>query len=152
MEIVIDGLSVDSDIFSNLNPAEIESIEVLKSIAYTGIYGGKGGNGVIIVTTKRGGGDYTVQRYTPGIITYSPKGYYKSRVFYSPQYDDPKTNTQIPDLRSTIYWKPNIVTDKEGKASFEFFNADSRGSYRVVVEGIDANGNLGRTVCRYKVE
>ena len=152
MEIVIDGLSVDSDVFNNINPGDIESIEVLKNIAYTSIYGGRGGNGVLIVTTKRGGGDYSVQRYTPGIITYSPKGYYKARVFYSPQYDNAKTNTQIADLRSTIYWNPNIVTNKEGKASFEYFNAGPGGTYRVVLEGIDANGNLGRQVYRYKVE
>jgi hypothetical protein len=86
------------------------------------------------------------------VITYNPKGYYKVRVFYSPQYDDPKTNTQIPDLRSTIYWKPNIITTRDGKASFEYFNADSKGAYRVVIEGIDSEGNLGRQVFHYKVE
>ncbi|MCO5945870.1 hypothetical protein [Mucilaginibacter flavidus] len=58
----------------------------------------------------------------------------------------------MADLRSTIYWNPNIITDKDGKASFEYFNADGKGTYRVVVEGIDADGNLGRQVLRYKVE
>jgi TonB-dependent SusC/RagA subfamily outer membrane receptor len=152
MEIIIDGLNVDSDVFNNLNASDIESIEVLKNISYTSIYGGKGGNGVLIITTKRGAGDYSVERYTPGIITYSPKGYYKSRVFYSPQYDNPKTNTQIADLRSTIYWRPNIITGKDGKSSFEYFNAGAKGTYRVIVEGIDGSGNLGRQVYRYKVE
>lgn len=74
------------------------------------------------------------------------------REFYSPQYDDPKTNAQIADLRSTIFWKPSIITNKEGKASFDFFNADTKGTYRVIVEGIDGAGNLGRAVYRYKVE
>jgi TonB-dependent SusC/RagA subfamily outer membrane receptor len=152
MEIVVDGLNVDTDFFNNLNPNDIESIEVLKSISFTSIYGGRGGNGVLVITMKQGGADYSVQRYTPGVITYSPKGYYKARVFYSPQYDDPKTNIQIPDLRTTIYWKPNILTNKEGKASFGFFNADAKGTYRIVVEGIDNEGNLGRQVYRYKVE
>jgi uncharacterized protein YfaS (alpha-2-macroglobulin family) len=92
------------------------------------------------------------ERYAPGVITYTPKGYYKAREFYSPQYDNPKTNQKMADLRSTIYWNPNIITDKDGKASFEYFNADSKGTYRVVVEGIDADGNLGRQVYRYKVE
>jgi hypothetical protein len=35
---------------------------------------------------------------------------------------------------------------------FEYFNNDTKGSYRVVVEGIDDNGNLGRQIFRYKVE
>ena len=152
MEIVLDGLSVDTDVFNNLNSSDIESIEVLKNISYTSVYGGRGASGVLVITTKRGGGNYSVQRYAPGIITYSPKGYYKARVFYSPQYDNPKTNTEIPDLRSTIYWKPNILTGKDGKASFEFFNADAKGTYRVVVEGIGDDGSLGRQVYTYKVE
>ena len=56
------------------------------------------------------------------------------------------------DARSTIYWDPDIITDKDGKASFEFYNADTKGTYRVVIEGIDDNGNIGRQVYRYKVE
>ena len=152
MEIMVDGLDVDTDVFNNLNAADIESIEVLKTIGYTAIYGGRAANGILLITTKRGGGNYSIQRFSPGIITYSPKGYYKARVFYSPQYDNPKTNTLIPDLRTNIYWKPNIITGKDGKASFEYFNADGRGTYRVVVEGIDNNGSLGRQVYRYKVE
>ena len=76
----------------------------------------------------------------------------QAREFYSPQYDNPHTNQKMADLRSTIYWNPNIITDKDGKASFSYFNADGKGTYRVVIEGIDADGNLGRQVFRYKVE
>ena len=58
-----------------------------------------------------------------------------------------------PDLRTTIYWNPKVITDKvTGKASFDFPNADGRGNYRVVIEGIDIDGNLARSVYRYKVE
>lgn len=39
---------------SNINPADIESIEVLKDASATAIYGARGANGVIIVTTKKG--------------------------------------------------------------------------------------------------
>lgn len=49
---VIDGVS-GGDI-SNLNPNDIESIEVLKDASSTAIYGSAGANGVIIVTTKQG--------------------------------------------------------------------------------------------------
>jgi TonB-dependent SusC/RagA subfamily outer membrane receptor len=137
----------------NLNPRDIETIEVLRTIATTAIYGVQGGNGVIIVTTKRGGitADM-IEKDAPGVANYSPKGYYMVREFYSPQYDDPKTNANMADLRSTIFWKSSIVSDKDGKASFDFFNADSKGTYRVVIEGIDGEGNLGRQIYRYKVE
>ena len=57
-----------------------------------------------------------------------------------------------PDLRSTIYWQPELITDKDGNASFEYYNADRTGNYRVVIEGIDNKGNIGRQIYRYKVE
>lgn len=151
MLINVDGMDMDGDYLTSLNPNDVESIEVLRSGAYTAIYGSKGGGGVLLITTKRGGSDNNYIRYSPGILTYSPKGYYKAREFYSPQYDDPKTKAGMADLRTTIFWKPNIITDKDGNATLEFFNADSKGTYRVVVEGIDNNGNLGRQVYRYKV-
>jgi hypothetical protein len=152
MEIIVDGIPVDADFLNDLVASQIESVEVLRSIGYTSIYGGRGGGGVLIITTRKGGPDNNIQRYAPGVITYSPKGFHKTREFYAPQYDNPKTNTQVPDLRSTVFWKPNIVTGKDGKTSFEFFNADTRGTYRVVVEGIDEDGNIGRQVYHYKVE
>ena len=152
MEIVIDGIPVDADFLSSLVASEIESVEVLRSIGYTSIYGGRGGGGVLVITTRRGGPDNNIQRYAPGVITYSPKGFHKIREFYAPQYDNPKTNPQVPDLRSTVFWKPNLATGKDGKTSFEFFNTDTKGTYRVVVEGIDEDGNIGRKVYHYKVE
>lgn len=50
--VVIDGVSGGS--LGDLNPADIESIEILKDAASQGIYGSAGGNGVILVTTKHG--------------------------------------------------------------------------------------------------
>jgi len=44
------------------------------------------------------------------------------------------------------------VTDKDGNASFEYYNAYGTGTYRVVIEGIDDKGNLGRQVYRYSVK
>lgn len=152
MQLIIDGMTIDDpSILDNFNPSDVESVEVLKSIGYTSIYGMRGGGGVLLITTKRGG-PVSYRHYAPGIIVYNPKGYYKSRVFYSPQYDNPKTNAAVPDLRSTIYWNPNVITNNDGKTSFSFFNADGKGTYRVVIEGIDSDGNLGRQVYRYKVE
>ena len=153
MQIIIDGVYVDADYFNTIVPTDVATIEVLRSGGYTSIYGGRGGGGVLLITTKRGDDpSYVFQRYTPNIVTYSPKGFTKTKEFYAPKYDDPKTNKEIPDLRSTIYWNPNINTDSAGQAKFSFFNADSKGNYRVVVEGIDDNGDLAHQVYHYKVE
>ena len=52
--VVVDGAIQTLDDFNAINPADIESINVLKDAATTAIYGVKGGNGVIVVTTKTG--------------------------------------------------------------------------------------------------
>lgn len=152
MLIVVDGMNMEPDFLDQLSPTDVESVEVLRTIGNTAIYGSQGGGGVLVITTKRGEPNYSYQRYSPGIITYNPLGYYRARQFYSPQYDNPKTNARVADLRTTIFWNPNIVTDKSGNASVEFFNADSPGTYRAVVEGIDSDGNIGRKIYRYKVQ
>ena len=51
---VIDGIERNSDWFQRLDPSEVESFSVLKDAAATAVYGSKGANGVILVTTKRG--------------------------------------------------------------------------------------------------
>jgi hypothetical protein len=150
MKIMVDGMEMDAEALNTLPTEIVETVEVLRSSLFTSIYGSTGYNGLILINTKRG--DYGGVAPTPNIVSFTPKGYYKAREFYSPRYDDPKTNTQMADLRTTIYWNPNIATDKDGKASFEYFNADTKGTYRVVVEGIDEEGKLGRAVYRYRIE
>jgi TonB-linked SusC/RagA family outer membrane protein len=50
---VVDGVPFLNDI-SNINPADIESTTVLKDATATSIYGSRGANGVIVITTKKG--------------------------------------------------------------------------------------------------
>ncbi len=51
---VVDGFPVESSVGNMLNPEEIESLEVLKDASATAIYGARGANGVVIITTKKG--------------------------------------------------------------------------------------------------
>ncbi|TSD67050.1 TonB-dependent receptor [Inquilinus sp. KBS0705] len=152
MAIVVDGNFVDADVFGDMRPADIQSIEALTSVSLAAVYGSRGSSGVIVVTTKKGRSYSRFERTTSWVVTYRANGFYKAREFYSPKYDVAKATQQGPDLRSTIYWKPDVITDKDGKASIEFFNADGKGNYRVVIEGIDADGNLGRQVYKYIVQ
>jgi len=59
---VVDGV-IWTDGITNLNPNDVESIDVLKDASSTAIYGTRGSNGVIIVTTKRGDKDGSQVRY-----------------------------------------------------------------------------------------
>ncbi len=60
--IVIDNIQYATmDVFNSLSPADIESISVLKDASASSIYGARGANGVIVVTTKQGKvGTYSV--------------------------------------------------------------------------------------------
>lgn len=151
MQIVIDGMMVEPEFISSINPIDVESIEVLKSGANTAIYGMRGGGGVLVINTKRPEVNRDYRTYAPGIVSYNPKGLYKGREFYSPNYEDPKLNTKMADLRTTIYWNPNVVSDSNGNAGVEFFNGDGPGNYKAIVEGIDINGKIGRKIYRYIV-
>ena len=151
MLLIVDGAELDPSTLSQIPSSDVETVEVLR-FASASIYGMNGGRGVLIINTKQGGGLKLKDISSIGILPIAPVGFYKSREFYSPKYDNTAMMTKQRDLRSTIYWKPELVTDKDGNASFEYYNADGTGTYRVVIEGIDDKGNLGRQVFSYKVE
>jgi hypothetical protein len=123
-----------------MHPSEIVRIDVVRSDQSV--------SPSLLFYTKN---PFVVGRYNPSIITYVPKGFNTVKEFYLPKYDKPDSTKMNPDLRTTIYWNPSILT-KNGKAMFSFFNGDAKGNYRVVVEGINADGLLGRQVYRYKIE
>lgn len=51
---VVDGMVIQNGGIDNINPSDIESIDVLKDASATAIYGSRGANGVVLVTTKKG--------------------------------------------------------------------------------------------------
>ena len=76
--IVIDGIPIDNsgvagspNILSTINPQDIESFNVLKDASATAIYGSRGSNGVIIITTKKGRSGMAPQVSYAGSLTIS---------------------------------------------------------------------------------
>ena len=151
VQVILDGMYVEPDFIDAINIQDVETVEVLKSASNLAIYGSRGGGGILIITTKRGGGNYNYSSYAPGIITVTPKGYSYSREFYSPSYDTTAASS-ASDLRTTIYWNPAMITDTAGKAKLSYFNSDETGTYRVLVEGINALGQLARAEYTYEVK
>lgn len=69
---------IDRDPLENINPSDIESIEVLKDASATAIYGSAAANGVILITTKRAKANGVVTtEYQGGYTLQTPKPYYK---------------------------------------------------------------------------
>jgi hypothetical protein len=135
---LIDGKVVDYASIITLPMNAIDQIEVIKDGGKLALYGFRGSFGVISVITKRG-----TSGPIPPVLNFISRrvyGYYQARTFYTPKYDIKKPEYEKPDLRTTIHWEPNVVTDEDGKATISFYNADSKTIVKVNVEGIAEPG------------
>lgn len=150
MMIVVDGAIAQNGNIDSYLPTDIDNIEILKG-ANASAYGLGAGAGVMVINTRRGGNNDEVisKEMAPGILSINPKGFYMAREFYSPVYE--ATKKWPEEDRATIYWKPNLVTNDAGNAMFDYFN-DGPGQYRIIIEGIDNAGNIGRAVYKYTVK
>lgn len=117
--ILVDGIERD---FANLDPSEIADITILKDAASAAVYGVKGANGVILVTTKRGDN-------RPASITYN------GAVTFSQNAD----MLELLDGPSFAYWH-NLASDLDGVA-----RQYSEKEIGYIKNGNDPQGVLGNT-------
>ncbi|GAA4307323.1 TonB-dependent receptor plug domain-containing protein [Mucilaginibacter gynuensis] len=159
-QVFLRGMPIDVNDLRGIDPKDVESIEVFVKDDLGTVNRAYQSNGAIVINTKEKPKGQKIslaqlQEMLPKTneITFMPQGFGIQRTFYSPQYLVAKTlqNTGF-DARSTIFWKPDVTINKTGVAAFDFFNADSKGTYRVIVEGLSNGGNIGRKVYRFKVE
>lgn len=143
--VLVDDVEYEVSMLSDLIMQDVAAIEIVKG-AEAAIFGVRGGNGAILITTKRGEVSFrNPEKFN--IKSYTPLGYQVAKEFYSPQYE---TREQLanpnPDLRTTIYWNPDLRADGEGNTTFSFYTADGSTTYSVVIEGVTSNGIPVRTV------
>ncbi len=93
------------------------------------------------ITTRAGSGP-NLQRAT-SIYIYRPVPLTLPHQFYTPRYPVKGAPHTYADLRSTIHWVPNFITDKDGNATIHFYAADKPTHYTVIVQGSDMNGKTG---------
>lgn len=144
--IIVDNMEYSMEDMRNLNVNEVKMIDILKDPSQTALWGGKGGNGVICIYLKRGNeivNEPVVLGRNQTEIT--PLGYSMPAEFYVPKYQvEANRQSTLPDLRSTIYWKPNLKTNAQGEADLFFFTADGTGTYTVIAEGLTPTGEIIR--------
>ena len=101
-----------------------------------------GGNiGAIVIYTKKEGDE--ISTFTKEAFDrYTFNGYSITREFYSPDYGG-KTTDLRHDTRSTLYWNHDLVTGSNGELKFHFYNSDKAKKYRIIIQGMDAQGRLG---------
>ena len=137
--ILIDGNQATFNDLVQMPIFIVDRIDVLKSGFATNIYGFLGFAGVINLITKAGG---VPDVYKP--VEYSANiklsGYSTTRIFYSPKHL-PDSNSDVnPDLRSTLYWKPDINLAGDEKVLLNYYNGDYASIVRLNAEGITTTG------------
>ncbi|RWY50387.1 hypothetical protein [Mucilaginibacter gilvus] len=152
MVIIVDGIQLPGSELNNVVADNVLSIETLITGGARSIYGSNIGGGALIITNKIGSeAKFVTSDVAKGIIAYPFKGYHVARTYYAPKYTAGQS-AGAPDLRSGIYWKPDVLSDSNGAFSIDYFNGDTKGTYRIVVEGIDGNGQIGRQTYYYTVK
>ena len=107
----------------------------------------EGGNYVFLIYLELRPGAFNTD---PSFIHTDITGYYEARSFYSPNYQSPEKSK--PDERTTIYWAPNITTNKNGEAAMSFYNADPATTIKVDVQGLTDKGIPIAAVAGYEVK
>lgn len=70
-------------------------------------------------------------------------GYSLVKEFYNPDYSNQAMNQDQRDIRTTLYWNPDVITDANSKSvKLNFFNNDYSKRFRIVIEGFDSKGQL----------
>jgi hypothetical protein len=144
--VILDGVpftgAAGNDVLTSTNPLQVEFVEVLigPEAAYYGI---EGSTGVVLINTINKTREVTTVDDKGAAIIF-PKGYFKKTEFPSPDYDKKEKNksSSFPDLRTTIYWNADLVTDNSGKAGVVFFTADAPTTYTASLLGVTITGEL----------
>ncbi len=149
---LLNGVIISEDGVNNIAVQDIAYIDVLKSSANAAIYGSRGSNGVIAIYSRKGSAPSPYSAPRVGIMDFDHPGYYQARQFYAPNYDKKLPEHVKPDIRTTLYWNPKVLTDKNGEVELEFYTDDKRSVYKIDVQGLSTDGTplVARSV--FKVE
>ncbi len=134
---------------------DITGIELMVNNRFTGVYnssfeqnrermvpGRSNEFAYVEITTRAGKGPF--MQITPGTYLHKTLPFTLPTKFYSPKYTVAnKTVAMGTDMRSTLHWEPNVITNSDGKATVSFFTADKPAGYTIIMEGLTPEGEIG---------
>jgi len=110
---IVDGMPYDGSI-SDINPNDVESMSVLKDAAASAIYGARGANGVVLITTKRARGQ-------DAVIKFDAKWGSNSRLI--PQYDVITDPAQYYETHYRMMYNSQIYAGKTPDEAYAYADA-----------------------------
>ncbi len=158
---VVDGLALDNSSTGGatnpltfLNPQDIESMDVLKDASATAIYGSRGANGVILITTKKGKAGVSTVSYTTSISisnltrpieVFSADDYRKQVPSVGGVLEDLKGNTDWQkEITRTAYTKNHNLTLSGGADKLTYYASFGLQNQEGIFKGSDLNRYTGR--------
>jgi len=165
---IVDGIQLQARDFEAMNPLDFESVTVLKDGASTSLYGSRGANGVIVVTTKKGREGQLIVTYT-GQTGFSKLPPGKLKTMNGPQHVDFEmniagnpyswTDAQADSLRKINFdWETALFRSarmQEHQLSFSGGNNKTKyfSSFSYLdQDGILLNTNMRRYTARFNIE
>ncbi len=147
--VLLDGVPIfDEDEIMNFSPLNVKKLEVMTRKWYLGQLSF---NGIVSYTTYQG--DLGGFPLNPKSVTLAYEGLQLQREFYSPKYDNKnQRESRLPDQRYLLYWNPTVTTDKDGHQQVEFNTSDIPGEYKIVVEGMTRDGNVGSSTSTFTIK
>ena len=139
VQFFLNEIPVDINRIESLDPTDVALVKIFKGA--TGIALGADRGAIAIYTVKGSSGRDWRKK---GFDFFKRSGYSVTREFYEMDYTRINPENTNPDLRTTIYWNPQLKI-KDGKAIIEFYNDDICKKFKVIIEGMDANGKLLHT-------
>lgn len=139
--VVLDNVPEENFDYDRLNVNDISDVFLSPPISAMPIFGGRAAGGAVVISTKKG----FVERnkMNSNIQVFTPVGYEQTVEFYSPVYATQKEkDSTVRDLRTTIYWNPNVQVDSLGSAKISFYSADFPTRYGVMLEGVSSEGHI----------
>lgn len=149
--IIVDGIPVPASFLQDLPIRNIEFIDVVRGMrAGVASFGTRAMNGAVVFYLRRSG--RSIKKFGVADNFYSKilDGLQAQRKF--PNYAEVSRLTQSKDIRKTIAWEPNIVTDDLGLGQMAFTMSDQKGEFLILVEGLKMDGTPLLGVKKFKVE
>jgi hypothetical protein len=141
--LFLNEMPVDVSQIENIPVSDIAYVKAFRPPFFGAVGGGAGG--AIAIYTKKGGDNTSSNSSISGLDKTRLTGYATPKEFYSPDYSKESAQNELPDIRSTLYWAPYILTDKNNhKITLNFFNNDVSKRLRIILEGINEEGQLTR--------
>ncbi|MBO9198940.1 MULTISPECIES: hypothetical protein [Niastella] len=141
--LFLNEMPVDVTAIENIPVTDIAYVKAFRPPFFGAVGGGAGG--AIAIYTKKGGDVSSNTSNIGGLDKSRLSGYAVPKEFYSPDYSKEVTNADLPDIRTTLYWQPYILTDKSNhKITLTFYNNDVSKRIRIILEGMNEEGQLTR--------